>query len=93
MAADKRKTFLDRCIRDKEGHIALWQRPNVPLVVWAVFALLAHLLPGQLQHLAQVVAFAALLLWSLLELFRGVNYARRLLGLVVFIMLMLSTIH
>ena len=90
--ADKRKTFWDRCIRDKNGHVVLWQRPNLPIIIWAVFTVLAHVLHGQPKHLSQVVAFAALLLWSLLELFQGANYFRRALGLVVFVALMMSAI-
>ena len=80
---DQRKTLLDKCIKDRTGKLVLWQKPNLPIIVWAVARLLQWPLNGQPAHIAGLVADAALLVWALLELVQGVNYARRLLGAIV----------
>ena len=82
--------LIDKCMKDQKGHIALVQAPNLPLVVWLVARLLTWPLSGLAQKTAQVVAFGALFTWAWLELFQGVNYARRLLGLVVLGLLVVS---
>jgi len=72
-------------IKDKEGKVVLWQWPNLPLVGWAIFALLSHL--TRWQPLAWI-GTAFLVVWALLEIFRGVNYFRRALGLVVLLLML-----
>ena len=79
----KARVLLDKFIRDRHGNVVLWQRPNLPLAVWAIARVAEWPAHGQLKHALDLVATAALLLWALLELVQGASYARRLLGLVV----------
>ena len=80
----KETTVFDRTFRDSEGKIVIAQMPNLPLLVWLAATVLQFMLPsGQLQTTFSLVAFGALFTWAWQELFEGVNYFRRVLGLVV----------
>jgi hypothetical protein len=60
------------------------QIPNIPLAGWLVFAALARIPgPGAWTSGASRTGSAFLFVWAYLELAQGVNYFRRLLGLVV----------
>jgi len=86
----KTRNLVDQCIKNKDAQLAIWQTPNLPLSVWSIAALLRWLLHGTPEHWASVVAFGALFTWAWLELFQGVNYFRRALGLTVLTMLIVS---
>lgn len=82
--AAKEPTLFDRAFRDSEGKIVLAQPPNPPLVVWLVATLLQLIFSsGKVQIGLDLVAFGALFTWAWQELFAGVNYFRRALGLIV----------
>lgn len=81
-----------RFFEDERGRIVLWQRPNPPLVTWAVATLGARILSGRPHQLAALVAFGALFTWSWLELFQGVTLFRRFLGMVVLVVAVASRI-
>lgn len=77
-------TLFDRTFRDSHGNIVIAQMPNLPILVGVAATLLQLLLPsGDLQNGVELVAFGALFTWAWQELFAGVNYFRRALGLVV----------
>ncbi len=77
-------TLFDRTFRDSEGKIVIAQMPNLPLLVGLGASLLQLVLPsGNLQTGFDLVGFGALFTWAWQELFDGVNYFRRALGLVV----------
>lgn len=79
----KETTFFDRIFRDSEGNIVIAQPPNLPILVGTAAALLRYVLPnGQLQMAAELIAFGAFFTWAWQELFEGVNYFRRALGLI-----------
>jgi hypothetical protein len=69
--------------RDKTGQIVLWQWPNLPLLGWGLFALLSQIARW---HQLAAVSTACLLVWALMEIFQGVNYFRRLLGLAILVL-------
>ena len=78
----QRSTLFDRTFRDQEGNIAIAQMPNLPILVGLAATLLHLVLPsGKLQAGIGLVGFGALFTWAWLELFEGVNYFRRALGL------------
>jgi len=81
--ADKRLTFSDKIFKDKKGRIVLAEAPNLPLIVWFTMTLLAYPLTGKAALLSSVAARTALFIWAWLELFKGVNYFRRGLGLTI----------
>jgi len=79
-------TLFDRTFRDGEGNIVLAQPPNLPILVWGATSLLQLIVTSGKLHTGLVwIAFGALFTWAWLELFQGVNYFRRALGLVVLI--------
>lgn len=80
---DKRDSFWDKIWRDRDGHIVIWQTPNVWLIAWAVTTTLSIFFGGKVSDVFFWVGSALLVLWSLLEIFKGADHFRRLLGLAV----------
>lgn len=79
-------TLFDRTFRDSKGNIIIAQMPNLPLSVGLATTILQFILPvGKLQTGADLIAFGALFTWAWQELFEGVNYFRRALGLTVLV--------
>ncbi|MHC5615050.1 MAG: hypothetical protein ACYTXA_29745 [Nostoc sp.] len=79
-------TLVDKTFRDSDGKIVLAQMPNLPLIVWIVTSLLALIFTsGKVNVLLELLANGSLFTWAWLELFQGVNYFRRALGLAVLI--------
>lgn len=82
----KGTTLFDRTFRDSQGNIVIFQMPNLPILVGIGAIILQLILPsGKLQTGADLVAYGALFTWAWLELFEGVNYFRRAVGLVVLV--------
>jgi len=74
--------------QDKHGRVVLWQTPNLPLIAWFAFMIVAYVLPdGPFRLAAKIIATIALLIWSLLEIMSGVSYFRRLIGFLVLALL------
>jgi hypothetical protein len=74
-------------LRDKQGHIVLWQAPNLALMIWIVAWALAWPLHGTAHQLVHFAGGVALFIWAVLELFDGVTPFRRLLGLIVLVVM------
>ncbi|HUA13608.1 MAG TPA: hypothetical protein VL989_03855 [Candidatus Sulfotelmatobacter sp.] len=74
--------------RDKHGKVVIWQNPNPFLIAWLVLTIISLLINGTAADICQDIGVVSIAIWSFLELFQGVNYFRRVLGLVV----LLSTI-
>lgn len=84
-------TLFDKTFRDSEGNIVIAQPPNLPLLVGLTATLLKLVVTtGNIHTSLDTVAFGALFTWAWLELFEGVNYFRRTLGLIVLIGLIVS---
>lgn len=78
-----RTTLFDRIFRDSEGNIVIAQPPNLPILVGIAATFLQFILPsGKIQTAFELIAFGALFTWAWQELFQGVNYFRRSLGLI-----------
>jgi hypothetical protein len=89
----RENTLFDKVFRDSEGKIVIAQPPNLPLIVWIAASLLKLLVTtGKINLGLDLVAFGALFTWAWEELFQGVNYFRRALGLIVLVGLMASKI-
>jgi hypothetical protein len=87
-------TLLDKIFRDREGKVVLAQMPNLPLIVWIVASLLRLIFTtGKVNIGLEAIAFGSLFTWAWEELFQGVNYFRRALGLLVLIGLIVSKIQ
>ena len=78
--------LFNKIFRDNNGEIVLAQTPNLPLIVWIVATLLKLVLTsGKISIGLEALAFGCLFTWAWEELFQGVNYFRRALGLTVLI--------
>jgi hypothetical protein len=87
-------TFFNQVFRDDEGKIVLGQPPNLPIIVWIGATILKMIFAtGQINTGLELVAFGTLFTWAWEELFQGVNYFRRALGLIALVGLLASKIH
>lgn len=78
------RSFADRCFRDDAGRLVIAQFPNWPLWLWGGASLLREVLPDSPgTPLLDWISLGAIAYWSYLEIFDGVNYFRRALGLMV----------
>lgn len=77
------RTLWDKIWRDDHGHLAVWQMPNIWLIAWAASTTLSLFFGGSIGDAFFWIGSAALVVWALLEIFRGACYFRRALGLVV----------
>jgi hypothetical protein len=76
-------TLFDITFRDSEGKIVIAQIPNLPLSVGIVASLLTLIVTtGKINLGLELVAFGSLFTSAWQELFQGVNYFRRALGLI-----------
>lgn len=73
----------DRAQRGWPPDFPLVQFPNAPLLVAIVAWVAAALTDGTAHDVFRGVFTAGLVVWALLELVRGSNWVRRLLGAVV----------
>jgi hypothetical protein len=86
-------TLFDKIFRDSNGNIVVGQMPNLPIIVWGVATLLKLIFTSsQINIVLDAVAFGSLFTWAWGELFQGVNYFRRTLGLIVLIGVIASRI-
>ncbi|HET9098170.1 MAG TPA: hypothetical protein VFN51_00980 [Candidatus Saccharimonadales bacterium] len=85
----------DKFWRDDKGRIVIWQTPNLPLIGWAVFTIASLIFNSgsAASTILTWLAVVALLYWAYLEIFKGVNYFRRLLGVIVLILNIISIIN
>ncbi|PSN11096.1 hypothetical protein C7293_25580 [filamentous cyanobacterium CCT1] len=87
-------SWFDRIFRDSEGNIVIGQKPNLPAIVAVTATLLQAILPtSSLQTVMTLIAFGTWYTWAWQELFAGVNYFRRSLGLLTLIGLIALTLN
>lgn len=79
-------TLFDKAFKDSEGNFVIAQKPNLSILVWLGSTILSlSPISETLQTLFGTIAFGALFTWAWMELFQGVNYFRRALGLIVLV--------
>lgn len=85
------KNIINLVFRDKNNRIVIGQFPNIPIIGWFVIMLISKLLvDGNLKTNLELISTAFLFTWAYLELFQGVNYFRRFLGLIVLMAVIVS---
>jgi hypothetical protein len=85
-------TFYKKIFLDINGRFVVSQWPNWPLLVWIACVLLTKVIKSGFDY--TIISWAgtlALVYWAYLELFYGVNYFRRSLGLVVLVYIITKT--
>lgn len=79
--------------QDKDGKVVIFQRANIPLIVWLMSMIIARLTHGQTREHFQTLSFIAIITWALMEIFWGVNYFRRIIGLLVLLVVLAMRIR
>lgn len=74
---------LRRFVSDRHGRVVVVQLPNLPLIAWAVFALVARFADGSWSGYFDFLSGAALVTWAYLEITQGDSPFRRALGAAV----------
>jgi ABC-type uncharacterized transport system permease subunit len=82
----------DKFWRDEEGRVVIWQTPNAWLIGWATATFVSLFFNGRTADVLTFIGSVSLIVWSVLEVTKGANYFRRLLGLVVLIFSIASLI-
>lgn len=76
--------ILEKTFKDKKGNVVIAQRPNTLIFVWLILSILSRINSlGGLKNGLALTASAALFAWAYQEITSGVNYFRKLLGIVV----------
>ena len=86
------RSLWDKTWKDKRGNVVIWQWPNIPLIGWAVLTVISLLIGGRTADVFSWLGSISLITWSLLEVFKGANYFRRALGLLVLVLSLISFI-
>jgi hypothetical protein len=68
----------------------LIQFPNAPLIVALVAAVVARVTDGTVQDGARIVTEVGVIMWALMEIARGANAFRRVLGAAVLAFVVVS---
>jgi hypothetical protein len=87
-----KRSLWDKTWKDRRGRVVVWQTPNIALIGWVTLTFLSLLIGGRLADIFSWLGSAALIIWSLLEIFKGANYFRQALGLLVLVMAAMSLI-
>jgi len=89
--AENNQKFIDRCIKDKNGKVVLGQSPNIPIVIFISLTLCSFILPeGQAKATVSQLATCFAVVWAYLEITQGVNYFRRVLGIIIMIFVVVN---
>lgn len=87
-ARRRQRSFSERFWEDRYGNFVVWQKPNIWLWTWIVTVFANLFLPGGFIHeVIGWISLIALIIWAILEVFRGVNYFRRIIGVLVLLLL------
>jgi hypothetical protein len=88
------ETLWDKIWRNDEGDIVIFQWPNVWLIAWAIANFISVVSPTRgLSKITWWIGFVLIVIWSLLEIFRGADYFRRAFGLIVLIAAVFSAVR
>lgn len=86
--------LFDQTFRDRKGDIVIAQMPNLPVLVGITATILAFLVNNaNIAVILVAIAYGALFTWAWQELFQGVNYFRRALGLIALVGLIASRFY
>lgn len=74
-----------KIFKDPSGKVVIWQSPNLPLIGWILCKIVAFVVDNaRLESSLSLFGSALLLIWAYLEIRKGANGFRRILGAIVF---------
>lgn len=82
--------WWDKFWKDKHGEVVVYQHPNIWLIGWVVLAFVSLFVNEKLADILWHISLGVLAIWALLEIFKGVNYFRRTMGVVVLLLVVLA---
>ncbi len=89
-----KRSFLDKCIKDKDSKIVIAQRPNLPILIFVVCFILSKLVSSSnFQNIFSSLGTLFLFAWAWLEISSGVNYFRRFIGAIVIAIIIFGIIY
>lgn len=78
------QSFINKCIRDKNNRVVIWQGPNLPIIGWLMCTVAARIFDTRSLHAGfESLGTAFLFTWAYLEITQGLSYFRRFLGVLV----------
>ena len=88
------QALFNTIFKDKHGNVVIWQWPNLALIGWITFSLLALIFnKGRINTGLGAIATSFIFTWSYLELTKGTNYFRRSIGLIVMVLVVVNFFH
>lgn len=90
-AATKNAAGPDSFWHDKDGNFVVVQAPNKLIIVWFITFILSELIHVQpIKFILSWGAFIMLVIWAIREIREGANYFRKSLGVLVFLLALLT---
>lgn len=69
----------------------VWQKPNLFLWIWIVATVMSIIMnTNAVERFMVFIGGIAIIIWSIMEIYSGVNYFRRLLGVCVLMLIIAS---
>lgn len=89
----RKETFSDRFWLDKEGNLSILQKPNIALTAWIASVFIQILLGvgNPISEVAKAIGSACIAIWAIMEVYSGVSYFRKLLG--VFVLILMAFVY
>lgn len=83
------RSFSQKFWEDRYGNFVVWQKPNIWLWAWIILVFINLFVPNGVFHkIIGVLSLVSLIIWATLEVYSGVNYFRRTVGLLVLLLLL-----
>jgi len=89
----KKQNLWNKIWRDKRGHVVIWQWPNLWLWGWLACTGISLFVPQSVANWLWYGGLIFLTVWAGLEIFKGVNYFRRALGVGVALLILLQLLN
>lgn len=87
----RKRSFSDKFWHDKNGKFVVWQKPNLFLWIWIVATVMSIIMnTNAVERFMVFIGGIAIIIWSIMEIYSGVNYFRRLLGVCVLMLIIAS---
>lgn len=85
---------MTKLFTDSNGKLVVFQTPNPALWTWIITTLLNLLINNlRLSQLLGLIGKVAIVYWAIMEITSGVNYFRRIMGVIVFGITLWGTIN
>ncbi|MFI5270771.1 MAG: hypothetical protein ACHQT9_01865 [Candidatus Saccharimonadales bacterium] len=85
------RSIWDKFWRDSDDNVVIVQMPNIWIILWFVFEVISFMSAStSVATKTHFIATIFLGIWALLELLKGADYFRQILGLVFVVLTILS---